>query len=636
MTAWECDPVLSKVAGTRADTRLACGQVIDERYEIIDCLGSGGMCTVYKAQQLLLDKPCALKFLKRQLITDTTVQRFQREAVTVSSLNHPNIVSVSGFGVWNSQPYMAAELVEGVSLAQLLQQQRRLEKTRALGIFNQILDALSHAHERGIVHRDLKPSNVMIAANDSVKLVDFGIAKLLPESGKEIQKLTQTADIFGTLLYMSPEQCLGYPVDARADIYAMGCLMYEVLTGHPPLQAETPFALMHKHLTEEPADASLLDRGLAPIVMQCLEKDPQNRPQSAAALKELLACPPAAPISLTYKALKKQRRNIRRLLRVLVGLASIVVGALACIIIFRHVSTDAEPVAKNSTDDNSPGMLDDAMKKLNTEPKRAIKILDQIISSNDRSSAGPQLKAIRARFAFALSRREDAVASHLCDRYHEIIDTNFPGVIAEQVRCRDLKLQLAQAMHQVPIEKALLQEQLPLLEAREKSAERRFYDEGEILVRTYDARAELEDSAGDSRAAEQDFRRALKVFDNPRVVEGALFSHVHAGASLFEFLLRHHRTPEAHSLLLHMEASKNNWDPNAVNYAEHCLIWATQYSEIGDFKMAIEWVNRGMPHAGGKRVEFLRFRSGQYRELGDSLHAKQDLTEAALCAGSSH
>src|SRR6185437_8515474 len=215
MTAWECDPVLSKVAGTRADTRLACGQVIDERYEIIDCLGSGGMCTVYKAQQLLLDKPCALKFLKRQLITDTTVQRFQREAVTVSSLNHPNIVSVSGFGVWNSQPYMAAELVEGVSLAQLLQQQRRLEKTRALGIFNQILDALSHAHERGIVHRDLKPSNVMIAANDSVKLVDFGIAKLLPESGKEIQKLTQTADIFGTLLYMSPEQCLGYPVDAR-------------------------------------------------------------------------------------------------------------------------------------------------------------------------------------------------------------------------------------------------------------------------------------------------------------------------------------------------------------------------------------------------------------------------------------
>lgn len=268
--------------------RLNPGDVVGDKYEILSFLGKGGMCTVYKARHLLLGRDVALKMLHEKLVVDKeAIQRFQREAVAISALKHPNIVEVYGFGVYQAVPFMAMEFLEGKSLDQLLKEKIRLSREEALPIFTQILDALAHAHENGIIHRDLKPSNIMLLA-DRVKLVDFGIAKILPESGRELQKLTQTGDVFGTVLYMSPEQCRAEAMDARSDLYSLGCLMYEVLDGAPPLQGQSPYETIAKHLNEYPRKSDYLIDDFGQQVLSALEKQPAKRPASAKELKAAL------------------------------------------------------------------------------------------------------------------------------------------------------------------------------------------------------------------------------------------------------------------------------------------------------------------------------------------------------------
>ncbi len=269
---------------------LVPGRVIDGRYEITSFLGKGGMCSVYLANHLVLSRPLALKVLNEQLLVEkSSIERFKREAVAVSALEHPNIVKVYGFGVVQEIPYLAMEYLSGISLADLLKRETRLPLERALPIFDQILDALSHAHQQGLIHRDLKPSNVMLIDGErQVKLVDFGIAKVLPESGKELQKLTQTGAILGTVAYMSPEQCQALPLDARSDIYSMGCLMYEVLDGRVPLDGETPLAIMSKHLLESPAESEFITANARKTILSALEKSPTKRQQSADQLKQEL------------------------------------------------------------------------------------------------------------------------------------------------------------------------------------------------------------------------------------------------------------------------------------------------------------------------------------------------------------
>jgi tetratricopeptide (TPR) repeat protein len=189
---------------------------------------------------------------------------------------------------------MVLEYLEGKSLADLLREEHRLSRQRALPIFAQVLDALAHAHEQGVIHRDLKPSNVMLVGNDSVvKVVDFGIAKILPESGKELQRLTQTGELFGTCFYMSPEQCRGEILDARSDIYSFGCLMYETLVGEPPLRGETPVATLAMHLDGTVRGTPDLDDDFGTVVLSTLAKSPAERPQSARELKEWLSNPAA-------------------------------------------------------------------------------------------------------------------------------------------------------------------------------------------------------------------------------------------------------------------------------------------------------------------------------------------------------
>jgi tRNA A-37 threonylcarbamoyl transferase component Bud32 len=269
---------------------LSAGTIVDERFRVGELVGRGGMCAVYEAQHLLLQRRVAIKLLHLvSIANDAAVARFQREAILAGELKHPNIIEMHGFGVWRSRPYIAMEFLEGRTLTQLVDQDGPLPEPRALRIFLQICDALAEAHAHHIVHRDLKPSNVIIVGeNDQVKLVDFGIARLLPESSEEVQRLTQTGQVLGSFLYMAPEQCMGKTVDARTDLYAFGCLMYKALTGKTPFDSETPFELMGMHLGLAPPTVPGMSDRMMNIAKWCLRKDPKDRPQSAAQLKSVL------------------------------------------------------------------------------------------------------------------------------------------------------------------------------------------------------------------------------------------------------------------------------------------------------------------------------------------------------------
>lgn len=284
------------------DSRLdLVGQVIEDRYDILETLGKGGMSVVFKARDRRLKKDVALKVLMPHLTTDAlSIQRFQQEASAASNLNHPNIVKVYNVGSTASGlPFMTMDYLSGRSLSAVVKDVGRLEYAEALNIFVQLAGALAHAHEKGVIHRDLKPSNIIVSSSgdesEVVKIVDFGIAKLLSQDGQTQAKLTQTGDVFGSPHYMSPEQCLGGELDERSDIYSMGCLMYEVLTGRTPHQGESTLHILHKHISETPASfksaapQTNLPEQLEAIVFKCLERKREDRLPSMTILKKELA-----------------------------------------------------------------------------------------------------------------------------------------------------------------------------------------------------------------------------------------------------------------------------------------------------------------------------------------------------------
>jgi hypothetical protein len=280
--------------------QLAAGVAIADRFVITGVLGKGGMCTVYKAEDRQLSRVVAVKVLHQHLVHDkNALVRFDREAKAISALEHPNIIRIFSFGSLGSKPYMVTEYLEGTSLADFLSKNGPLGKELAVPIFLQICDALAHAHAAGIVHRDLKPSNVMLIGPErNVKVVDFGVANIYASAKPDLQKLTQTAAVLGTPLYMSPEQCTGAQVDGRSDIYSMGCLMYEVLHGSPPFTGSTVIAVIHSHSSQAiPESIPIKTSGLRNVIHQCLEKSPSARPQSAVALRQLLLAPESAIVT---------------------------------------------------------------------------------------------------------------------------------------------------------------------------------------------------------------------------------------------------------------------------------------------------------------------------------------------------
>ncbi len=222
------------------------------RYRLDEVIGRGGMSTVYRGTDLALDRVVAVKVALDPLAEENPVYvaRFKREARAAAAINHPGVVTVYDAGADGPTRYIVMEYVEGKSLSDLLREQRPLEPARAASIAEQIADTLVAAHAAGIVHRDIKPGNIMVGPDDRVKVLDFGIARTA-----DAVTLTQTASVLGTAPYMSPEQAMGNPADARSDIYSLGCVLYEMLTGQPPFMADLPAAVMHQHVRVPPKAA---------------------------------------------------------------------------------------------------------------------------------------------------------------------------------------------------------------------------------------------------------------------------------------------------------------------------------------------------------------------------------------------
>ncbi len=276
------------------------GQILNERYKVVEEIGRGGMSIVYKGVHELMDRLVAIKVLLPQLVSDqTSIKRFQVEAQAASCLSHPNVITIYDYGVVDDeQPFLVMDFLEGESLSEIIKRDDHVEMKRTIPIFMQAAEALEHAHQKGVIHRDLKSSNIMLinfeGKDDFVKVVDFGIAKLMPSSGKQAQHLTATGEIFGSPIYMSPEQCTGSTLDARSDIYSMGAMMYEALTGQPPIMGRSVVETMEMHLTTPPPPLKEtrpdldINESLERVVMKALSKKPEARFQKMQELRDAL------------------------------------------------------------------------------------------------------------------------------------------------------------------------------------------------------------------------------------------------------------------------------------------------------------------------------------------------------------
>ncbi len=264
------------------------GQIVKERYEILEILGEGGMAFVYKARDMQLERFVAIKTLKPNYVNqETFVDRFKREAKTAANLNHPNIVQIFDWGI-EEEPYFVMEYIEGNTLTSIIAKNRTISLSDILFIGAQVSSGLHAAHEKGLVHRDIKPGNIMITPDGKVKVTDFGIVSLQNEESD----ITKTGSILGTASYISPEQAQGKPVSIESDLYSLGTVLYELITGKAPFSGDSPISTATKHLTEKPEKPSMyrrdLPKGVENAILRLLEKATYDRFKSAEDLRATL------------------------------------------------------------------------------------------------------------------------------------------------------------------------------------------------------------------------------------------------------------------------------------------------------------------------------------------------------------
>ena len=268
-------------------------RVVGGRYELGDLLGYGGMAEVHRGRDTRLNRDVAIKLLRADLARDPSfLNRFRREAHSAAGLNHPAIVAVYDTGEdagpdGTPQPFIVMEYVEGRTLRDIVKSEGKLPARRAMEIVADVCAALDFSHRNGIIHRDIKPANVMITPQGAVKVMDFGIARAVADNSATV---TQTANVIGTAQYLSPEQARGETVDARSDVYSTGCLLYELVTGVPPFQGDSPVAVAYQHVRENPVMPSArnpdVPRAVDSIVMKALAKNQLNRYQSAGDMRQ--------------------------------------------------------------------------------------------------------------------------------------------------------------------------------------------------------------------------------------------------------------------------------------------------------------------------------------------------------------
>ncbi len=327
-------------------TRQFVGSIIQNRYEVEEPIGRGGMSSVYRARDMASGEKVAFKVMHAHLLDNpANVRRFRREAQAANKVRHPHAVKIFDVGVTpNGSPYIIMDYLDGPSLSDVIEKEGKLPVERCLKIFIQACEGMSHVHELGVLHRDLKPSNIVLVKEgddaDYVKVVDFGIAKVLAEEARSTLSKTPTGHALGSPPYMSPEQCRGIVVDKRADVYSMGCLMYEALTGRVPLEGETIVETMYKQVHELPksltgveADVRLVER-LEKILFRALSKDPNNRQQSMDELKHELEALSTNKTS-GFKSLalvSREMHEVRRRLFNVLGSSKKLVVSLICVV----------------------------------------------------------------------------------------------------------------------------------------------------------------------------------------------------------------------------------------------------------------------------------------------------------------
>ncbi len=325
------------------------GSTLGGHLKIISCLGSGGMSVVYKAEDLLLQRTVAVKILhSHSALNPQNVLRFRQEAMAASKIDHPNVIRVYEFSVpEKGQPYLVMDFVAGQSLADFIATNGPIEMRRAVSLMGIICDGLQCAHDAGVVHRDLKPANIMLLKDSSgkqtLKLVDFGIAKVLTEDTVG-HALTQTGEVFGSPLYMSPEQCFGKTLDRQSDLYSLGCVMYEMCTGRPPIKGGSLLETIQLQTTDMPAPAISKYAGIKYgaafdlFIQRAMAKNPDERFQTALDFKQALLSMLDAPQVENFGRTKLQSQ-------LLLGSAGVVLLILAATFwIYKNPKTNTTAV----------------------------------------------------------------------------------------------------------------------------------------------------------------------------------------------------------------------------------------------------------------------------------------------------
>jgi len=342
-------------------TQRSAPDAIQGKFKLDELIGEGGTGRVFKSWHQDLGKMFAVKVLRSDASTNSrTRQRFTQEANATSQLTHHGLCQIFDHGLTDAgAPYLVMEHLEGEDLRQTIKREGPLQPQRVIDLFVDLCDAVAHAHYKGVIHRDLKPSNIILTEKDGVqrpKIVDFGVAKMLQEKGTEENRVTQTGEIFGSPLYMSPEQCTGKSIDPRSDIYSLGCCMYECLTGQPPHQGDNPVQTILKQINDQPKpfDSSLgIPSGLRKVVLTAMEKDPNMRYQTAQDMyRDLLLVrdnrPPKGPVGA-------KRRNLFDGLKKSPRSAVIALAALACLslpvcVLMINSSTKTIPTSDTNKD----------------------------------------------------------------------------------------------------------------------------------------------------------------------------------------------------------------------------------------------------------------------------------------------
>lgn len=366
------------------------GQIIDTRFRIICELGRGGTGTVYRVEQVLLKREFAMKVLDPLQVTDESWRRFQKEAQAAGRLDHSGFVKVYDFGLIDNQvPYFTMDLVSGDTLSEVLRKRGPFSVESALPIFIQLCFALDYAHSQGVIHRDVKPSNISLIpatvnSDAQIKILDFGIAKLV---GVDTTSLTQVGSVFGTPFYMSPEQCMGQPVDLRSDIYSLGCVFFELLTGAPPFTTENALTLMMQHQTDTPPSLKEASMGgqfpaaLEALIQKMLSKNPNHRYQRLVdTANDLIDIQQGnAPSGSIAKKIQEESFSKKnKLVVALLGLALVAIAGTAIFLsqaknplqsTTPQTSADPKTPAVTSQDNQSslPSLEDDTVKQFDTK-----------------------------------------------------------------------------------------------------------------------------------------------------------------------------------------------------------------------------------------------------------------------------